>query len=431
MNEKLPPIPAAPRRPAGRDVRMRGFASRTTVEAALAWLDQHLAPLPAESIPLHEAAGRVLAEDVASRIDVPSFDRAMMDGFALHADDTLGAGAYNPLELNIVGRSLPGRPFAGNLVRGQAAFVMTGAPLPPGADAVLPAELAEVDGERLLVQGDVPPAKNVGRRGEDIAAGTVVLESGRQLRPQDVGVLSSVGLAEVRVVRRPRVRIIITGDELLAPGAPLRPHCIYDANGPMLRALVERDGGLPRCDGIVPDRPQEILAALRDPAADLYLLSGGSSVGEEDHAPPLVAEHGELAIHGIAMRPSSPSGLGLLDGRLVFLLPGNPVSCLCAYDFFAGRAIRVLGGRTKDWPYPRVRLLLARKISSVVGRVDYARVQIINGRVEPISISGASILSSTTRADGFVIIPADSEGYPPAAEVEVFLYEPTAGCAIV
>jgi len=153
------------------------------------------------------------------------------------------------------------------------------------------------------------------------------------------------------------------------------------------------------------------------------LVSGGSSVGQEDHAPALMREHGELPIHGIAMRPSSPTGMGMLDGRLVLLLPGNPVSCLCAYDFFAGRAVRALGGRSTDWPYRRVCLPLGRKIVSTVGRLDYMRVRLVDDAAEPLAIAGASILSSTTRADGFVLVPPDSEGYPPGSEVEVFLYD--------
>jgi molybdopterin molybdotransferase len=156
---------------------------------------------------------------------------------------------------------------------------------------------------------------------------------------------------------------------------------------------------------------------------DLVLVSGGSSVGQEDHAATLLRLHGELPIHGIAMRPSSPTGMGRLDGRLVVLLPGNPVSCLCAYDFFAGRAIRAMGGRSRDWPYRRTTVPLARKIVSTIGRLDYVRVRLVEGHIEPLAISGASVLSSTTRADGFALVPPDSEGYPPGAEVEVFLYD--------
>jgi len=196
---------------------------------------------------------------------------------------------------------------------------------------------------------------------------------------------------------------------------------IADANGPMLAALVERDGGVVDFPGLVRDEHDAILNALQA-AADVIIVSGGSSVGIEDLAPTILARHGDLAVHGIAMRPSSPTGLGRLGDRLVFLLPGNPVSCLCAYDFFAGRAIRALGGRTREWPYRSIRARLARKISSPVGRLDYARVQMVNGSVEPLAVGGASVLSSTTRADGFVIVPDDSEGYAPGSEVDVWLY---------
>ena len=173
--------------------------------------------------------------------------------------------------------------------------------------------------------------------------------------------------------------------------------------------------------GLVPDEPRAILAAMRADA-DVVIVSGGSSVGIEDHAPMLLAEHGTLAVHGVAMRPSSPTGFGTLGDALVFLLPGNPVSALCAYDFFAGRAIRALGGRPKPWPYVQARGTLTRKISSPIGRLDYARVRLQHGRVEPLSISGASLLSSTTRADGFVIVDDDSEGFPAGADVDVWLY---------
>jgi molybdopterin molybdotransferase len=213
----------------------------------------------------------------------------------------------------------------------------------------------------------------------------------------------------------------VTGSELLPAGS--QPHgCrIADANGPMLAALVERDGGVVDFPGLVPDDEKAILASL-GADADVVIVSGGSSVGMEDLAPTLLATHGELAVHGIAMRPSSPTGLGRLGHRLVFLMPGNPVSCLCAYDFFAGRAIRALGGRPKVWPYRAVRARLARKISSPVGRLDYARVRLDGGAAEPLAVGGASALSSATRADGFVIVPADSEGFAAHAEVEVWLY---------
>jgi molybdopterin molybdotransferase len=407
---------------AAADVRMQGFARRQTVAAALAWLDAQLHPLDAEDVPLRTAAGRVLATQVVSDLDIPGFDRSTMDGYAVVADATQGASSYNRVVLTLVGDALPGSPFDGRIERGDAVRIMTGAPLPAGSDAVLPAEAAElVDAAGIAAINEVSPGKNVGRRGEDIATGTTVLDAGRALRPQDLGVMSSIGCRDARVVRRPRVRLLITGNELLPSGT--RPHDVHitDANGPMLAALAERDGALVDFPGLVRDDNDAIRDGLHADA-DVVIVSGGSSVGIEDLAPMLVAADGELAVHGIAMRPSSPTGLGRIGRRLIFLLPGNPVSALCAYDFFAGRAIRALGGRAKEWPYRSLRGTLTRKISSPIGRLDYARVLIEDGRVEPLSVAGASVLSSTTRADGFVIVSDDSEGFAAGADVDVWLY---------
>ena len=413
------------------DVRMHGFTRRHTVQQAIDWLDAQLRTLDAETIPLRSAADRVLATAIVSDIDVPGFDRATMDGYAVVADSTEGATPYNRVALKVVGDALPGSPFARTLARGEAVRIMTGAPVPPGSDAVLPAESVDAcidvrrggssDPPEISAISDVSPGKNIGSRGEDVAAGTTVLDVGRVLRPQDLGVMSSIGLADVPVVRRPRVRLVITGNELLPAGSTPHDFQITDANGPMLAALAERDGALVDFPGLVRDEPEAILSALRADA-DIVIVSGGSSVGVEDHAPPLVAAHGELAVHGIAMRPSSPTGMGRIGQRLIFLLPGNPVSALCAYDFFAGRAIRALGGRSKDWPYRSVHATLARKISSPIGRLDYARVRVEGEQAEPLSVSGASVLSSTTRADGFVIVDQDSEGFAAGSDVVVWLY---------
>lgn len=198
---------------------------------------------------------------------------------------------------------------------------------------------------------------------------------------------------------------------------------IVDSNSVVLRGLVERDGGVTLPFEILPDRPELIADAMQRDDADLVLVSGGSSVGQEDHAPRLLAKLGTLDFHGIAMRPSSPAGVGRIAGRFVFLLPGNPVSCLCAYEFFAGPTLRALGGRPREWPHRRVRLPLLRKISSMVGRTDYVRVVIEDGKAIPLATSGASILSSTVRASGSVIVPRDLEGMPEGAEVEVLLYD--------
>jgi molybdopterin molybdotransferase len=191
----------------------------------------------------------------------------------------------------------------------------------------------------------------------------------------------------------------------------------------MLAALASRDGAATVRIQMVRDGHDPVRLAFEEATEDVLLVSGGSSVGQEDHAPRVLRELGELCIHGVALRPASPAGLGFLGSRPVFLLPGNPVSCLCAYDLFAGRALRRLGGRPMALPYPTRALPLSRKIASMVGRVDYVRVRIDEGQVEPLAISGASILSSTTRGDGFVIVPADLEGYAEGTMVNVFLYD--------
>ena len=255
----------------------------------------------------------------------------------------------------------------------------------------------------------------------------MVLPSGRMIRPQDLGVLSAVGAARLDVVRRPRVVVVITGDELLAAGTPARGFQIPDMNSVMIAALVERDGGICDVVGPLPDRRPAILEVIREvqDRADLILISGGSSAGPEDHVPGIITELGRLIAHGVALRPASPTGVGLIrdDVLPVVLLPGNPVSCLCAYDFFAGLIVRRLGGRSLPWPYRAVTMPLARKLTSVVGRVDYARVRVTAGLVEPLAISGASILTSVSRADGFVVVPDDLEGYPAGATVEVWCYD--------
>lgn len=422
-----------PSRRGAFDVRMKGFRDRADVADLVRLIDDRIGPLPTEHLSVLRAAGRRLAAPVAARCSVPGFDRSAMDGYAVRGADTFGSSPFNELDLRIVGEALPGQPWAGTLSPGQAVRIMTGAPLPRGADAVLVAESAREEVDRVLVREPTPPGKNVSRQGEDVAAGQTILVPPRTLRPQDIGVCAAAGVAEIPVVRQPIVAIVVTGDELVPAGSIPPLGRIVDSNSVLLRALVERDGGIVASPSgapipILPDDRGVIQMALEHCDADCLLVSGGSSVGKEDHAPGLVEELGELLIHGLALRPASPTGFGIIGDRPVFLLPGNPVSCLCAYDLFAGRAIRLLGGRPGDWPYPARTMALARKISSAVGRVDYVRVRLReDGLVEPIAVSGAAILSSTTRADGFVLVPKDLEGYPEGTEVLVHLYDIEAG----
>ena len=409
--------------PSARDVRMRGFTQRAPVEAVWQWLEQVAPPLAEEWVALDDAPGRVLTRAVTAPEPVPPFPRSAMDGYALRGEETVGAGDYNPLAFSLAGEALPGKAFEGTVAPGAAVRIMTGAPVPDGADAVVPVEYAREGSTGVEVTAAVPPRKNVGPLGEDVAAGEVLLEPGRRLRPQDVGLAASLGRDRLAVVRRPRARLLVTGNELAPPGGERGPAQIYDANSAMLRGLAARDGGVLAGVHRVADDPRAIGDLLGEPGADVVIVTGGSSVGAEDHAPHLVATLGELAFHGVAMRPSAPTGMGRVGDRLVFLLPGNPVSCLAAWDLFAGRALRTLGGRPADLPHRTVTGPLAGKIASAIGRVDYCRVALGSDGVTPIALSGASILSSTTRADGFVLVPADSEGYGVGSEVTVRLYD--------
>ncbi len=283
--------------------------------------------------------------------------------------------------------------------------------------------VSRVDG--LFSTTPVTAGKHVVRVGEDVTKGREVLSAGRRLRPQDVGLLASIGVGEVRAVRRPRVAILVTGDELLPPGAPPDGLKIVDSNSPMLAALASRDGADLLPVRYVKDNYAAVRGAIRDAAAgaDIVLVSGGTSVGAEDHAPRAAAELGELAVHGVAVRPAAPLGVAFLSRVVVFLIPGNPVACLCAYDLFAGRAVRRLGGRAWELPYRRVTRPVAEAIVSAAGRVDYIRVRCEGGGVVPVASGGASNLSGAVTADGFVLVPADRAALAPGEPADVWLYD--------
>ena len=408
-----------------KDVRMSGFRDRASVDQAWDWIHQRAATATRRTnvVTLDQSYGLTLAESVISPMNVPSFDRAAMDGYAVVAEETTGATSYQPVVLQVVGKSLPGQGYSCQMQSGQAVEIMTGAPLPAGANAVVPIEFSSASQDIVELSAAVSPLKHVGRTAEDLAIGDVVVNSGRILRPQDVAVLASIGTTEVTVFERQKVRIIITGNELVKPGQSRQAHQIFEANSYLLHGTVNRDGGIIESVRFTEDQPEEIATALLAPGADILLVSGGSSVGAEDYAPQLIRQHGELSIHGMRMRPSSPAGMGMVGVTPVFLLPGNPVSCLCAYDFFASRYLRMLRGDNRPWPFPQRSGSLGRKVSSVIGRTDYCRVKYKDRKVTPLGVGGAGILSSTTRADGFVIIPEMSEGLPAGSEVEVLLYD--------
>ncbi len=325
-----------------RDVRMRGFAERADIEDVDAFLRSHTAPLPAEDVELRVCAGRVLAEDVRAGVDVPAFPRASMDGYAVRGEDTFGASAYEPVSLSVLGETLPGRSFAGQVGKGDAVRVMTGAPLPAGADAVVMAEVCVEQGGRVEVSEAVAPRKHVGAVGEDIRCGELVLARGRRLRPQDAGLLASIGVARPRCVRRPRVDLVITGDELLPAGQPpeRRAHRRQQLRR-CSRALVARDGGALLPFELLPDRPERIRAALADSRRRRHrsCRAGARSARRTTPRACSPSSGASTSTASRCARRARPAS-GASEARFVFLLPGNPVSCLCAYEFFAGPTLR-------------------------------------------------------------------------------------------
>lgn len=408
-------------------VRMHGFTRYARLADALKIVLSKTKPLESEVVQFDRALDRVLADDVVSEVYVPPFDRSAVDGYAVRAADTFGASDLKPVNLRIMGSVDIGVASKIQMRKGDAVKIMTGASLPKGSDAVVMVEHTRAKGKNIAVSAPVTPGKNVSEKGEDVKAGEIVLGRGRLLRPQDVGMLASIGKTRVRVSRMPEVTILATGSELRKPGELLGRAEVADINSYSLAAAVENFGGLSHRLGIVPDEPGELKQALRKAiSCNMVLASGGSSVGEHDIVPDVIAELGELFFHGVAIRPGGPTAFGIIKSKPVFALPGFPVSSLIAFDMLVGPALRQMQGLPADRGYPKVRARLARKVSSTLGRADIVRVGIRSKEGElladPIRVTGSSVLSSMTKADGFVVVPEDVEGFDEGEIVEVELY---------
>lgn len=285
------------------DVRMRGFKKRHAVDEIIEWLDQQSITLAKQIIPLQEASGRLLADDIVSEINIPNFARSMMDGYAIIASDAQGSSSYNQIELQVIGKSMPGYGTDKAVTSGTAIKIMTGAPVPTGANAVLPAESVDAsDDNSIMIMENVAEGRNIGRIGEDIKANTTILKQGRRLRPQDIALLASIGKKEITVFSQLRVSIAVTGNEILPVGSKPQNHQITNSNGPMLEALSKRDDAIVVNSSIIPDDPDAIEQAILADNYDVLLITGGTSVGEEDMVPLLLSKHGQVKFHGAAMR---------------------------------------------------------------------------------------------------------------------------------
>jgi len=351
------------------------------------------------------AEGRSLSQDISSAVNLPAFDRAAMDGFAVQSKKTSGARPHAPVFLDRF------RP------------IKTGMPVPADYDAVVMLEDANIHGSVLEVTAQMHPYKNVSRVGEDISAGERVLSEGHNLRPPDLALLSALGIGEVQVYKRPKVAIIPIGSKLLEMGSrALLPGEAYETNGLMARLYAEKWGASATKTEIVKEGEafvRDALAANED--ADLIIIIGGTSIGEGDYAPKVLSEMGELLVHGVRLQPGKPTAIGAVSGKPVVCLPGYPVAMLSDLYLFVRPAIQRIGHRND--PMPKVRAKLARKIPSRPGYLSLVRVAIKDGEAEPIMISGAGILSSVARADGFVIVSEEKEGLEAGETVEILLFE--------
>jgi molybdenum cofactor synthesis domain-containing protein len=413
--------------------RDRGFKEATRIEEARRIFYEALPAtrLPSEQVAVQKALNRILAEDVRAETSVPSFAKSAMDGYAVFAEDTFGSAPTNPSLLKLVGESKIGESPKTIVKKGQTVAIATGAPVPQGANAVVMLENTKrLETGDVEIYAPVAPGENVSEVGEDVKQGTVVLEKGRKLKPPDLGLLVALGRGTVNVVRKPKVGVLSTGNELsdITPEGTAK---IADVNRPVLMAMVEESGGMPVDLGIANDDTEQISRKLKQGLAstDLVLVTAGTSVGKGDLVPDVIDELGKpgILVHGIAMRPSLPTGLAVLDGKAVISLPGLPVSAMLAFSTFAQPLIlRML--ETEADPQPKVKARTTKRIVGVPGFRTFIRVQVreSEGRliVEPLRAPGSGILTTLTRANGIVVVPENVEGFDEGAEIEVQLFRP-------
>lgn len=388
-----------------------------SVDEALEYVLKHFKPLEPEEVEILDALDRVLAEDVYSDMDIPPFDNSAMDGYAVQAADTIGASREAPVTLRAIADLAAGYTTDLVVEPGTAIRIMTGAPLPAGADAVVrfeeTSEGLSAGGrkdDRIGVFSQVVAGENVRPVGEDIRKGELVLAEGMVLRPQEIGVLASLGRARVRVIRRPRVAILATGDELVAIDEPLTPAKIRSSNEYSNAALVQRYGGIPILLGIARDDPEDLTAKIREGLArkvDLFITSAGVSVGDYDVVKDVLAAEGEVHFWQVRMKPGKPLAFGEIQGVPILGLPGNPVSAMVSFEQFVRPAILKMLGKTR-LRKPTVEAILEEDVESS-GRRSFKRAVVTERDGEYYASvtgpQGSGILTSMVKANGLVVIP--------------------------
>lgn len=390
---------------------------------ALARINADLRPLKvSESLALRSALGRILAEPLHSRIDVPAHTNSAMDGYAVQGADLPESGTKR---FTVTGSSFAGHPFTGTVRHGQAVRIMTGAVMPAGTDTVIIQEQAEVHGDDIEIESTHQTGQNVRNAGEDIARGDLVLAPGRRLNPADIGLLASLGITEVRVYRRLRVAFFSTGDELRSLGEELAPGEIYDSNRYTLYGMLTQLGADIIDMGVVRDEPEAVKTALTDAArcADVVITSGGVSVGEADYIKETLAAVGQVSFWKVAMKPGRPLAYGRIDDATFFGLPGNPVSVMVTFYQFVQPALRRLMGENPEHMLT-IRARTESRLNKRPGRTEYQRgVLDCNDSGELVvrktGAQGSGILSSMSQANCFIVLPMERANVEPGEMVEV------------
>ena len=374
-----------------------------------------------ERVRLVDANGRVAAADVASTRDVPPFSRAGMDGFAVRAEDTFGASRYEPKTLRVIEKVYTGQVPSQTVEAGTAVEIATGAPMPPGADAVVMVEETEQSGDDVRVLTPVYPRQNVGKQGADIVVGQTVIARGDVLNPSRIGALAALGISEVDVFAKPTVAILSTGNEIADPGAELKPGQIYDINKFTLSTIIAEHGGVPMPFATAQDTIDALEQAIDAvPSCDVLVFSGGSSVGERDLILDVIGRKGEIVFHGIAVKPGKPTVFGTIDGRPMFGMPGYPTSCLSNAYMLLVPALRAMA-RLKPRHLPTVTLPVGQRIVSTTGRHQFYTVRIVDGQAMP-AFKASGDITSMSQADGYIEIPAQTDIVEKGELVEVKLF---------
>ena len=398
------------------------------VDAALETVLRAMRPLGSERVAIGDALGRVIVEDVVAPRDLPPWDNSSVDGYAVVAADLGGATPERPVRLAVIEEIPAGRMPEHKVAPGSAARIMTGAPMPAGADAVVMVEDTALEGDRVLVRVAVERGESVRARGQDVRAGTVVIPAGRRARPAEVGMLASLGRAAVSVGRRPRIGILATGDELADPGDAERPDRIFNANSYAVAAQAAEAGGVAVLLGIARDRPDDLRERLRSlDGLDLLVVCGGVSVGKFDFVRDVLTELGMvMEFWRVAMKPGSPMAFGSVRGKPVFGLPGNPVSSMVTFEVFVRPALlRMAGGA--DLGRPIVAAELDAPIDKARGKTHFVRGRLLREgsrvRVTPTGSQDSGVLTSMVKATGLIVLPRDAERAERGQVVDVRLLQ--------